>query len=76
MGNGTKHLEVAVGGMNCSHCSGSVQRAVSGLPGVTACRVDLEGGRAYVDGEDLDGAAVTGAIEALGYTAELAGGQA
>jgi len=74
MANGPEHLEVAVGGMNCSHCSASVQRTVSGLPGVTACRVDLDGGRAYVEGEDLDGAEITRAIEALGYRAELSAG--
>jgi uncharacterized membrane protein YraQ (UPF0718 family)/copper chaperone CopZ len=65
-----ERLEFAVGGMNCSHCSGSVQRAVSELPGVTLCSVDLERGRALVAGRDLDPGAVTGAIEALGFTAE------
>lgn len=66
---GPEHLEIAVGGMTCSHCSGSVQRAVGGLPGVRACRVDLDGGRAFVDGEGLDGAAIARAVEALGFTA-------
>ncbi|HPF69605.1 MAG TPA: permease [Candidatus Krumholzibacteria bacterium] len=69
----SEHLEIAVGGMNCSHCSGSVQRAVSGLEGVTACRVDLEGGKAFVDGEGLDRAAIADAIEALGFTADRGG---
>ena len=64
-----QRLEITVGGMSCSHCSGSVQRAVGGLPGVAACRVDLDGGRAFVEGRDLDRAAIAGAIEALGFTA-------
>lgn len=65
----SEHLEIAVGGMHCSHCSGSVQRTVGELPGVVACRVDLEGGRAFVEGRDLDRAAIARAIEALGFTA-------
>ncbi len=64
-----EHLEITIGGMNCSHCSGSVQRTVGGLPGVAACRVDLEAGRAFVEGRDLDRAAIARAIEALGFTA-------
>ena len=60
---------ITVGGMNCSHCSGSVQRTVGELPGVTACRVDLDAGRAVVEGRDLDRAAIARAIEALGFTA-------
>ena len=64
-----EHLEIAVGGMSCSHCSGSVRRTVGGLPGVTACRVDLDAGRAVVEGRGLDRAAIARAIEALGFTA-------
>lgn len=69
MSNRIERLELAVGGMNCSHCSGSVERALGGLDGVTACRVDLEAGKAFVEGEGLDRAAIKAAVEALGFTA-------
>ncbi|MFO7607919.1 MAG: permease [Candidatus Krumholzibacteriia bacterium] len=71
----SERLEVAVGGMHCSHCSSSVQRAVSGLPGVSTCRVDLDGGRAVVEGRQLDPAAIARAIESLGFTAAPAAGR-
>jgi len=64
-------VEFAVEGMNCSHCSGSVQRAVSEMDGVTDCVVFLDDGRAVVRGLDLDTAAVIGVIEGLGYKARL-----
>lgn len=64
-------LEFAVEGMNCSHCSGSVQRAVSEMDGVTDCQVYLDDGRAVVQGRDLDTAAVIGVIQGLGYKAHL-----
>jgi copper chaperone CopZ len=63
----TPTLELAVEGMNCSHCSGSVQQAVSRLAGVTGCQVFLEEGRAVVQGQGLEAAQVMAAIEGLGF---------
>jgi uncharacterized membrane protein YraQ (UPF0718 family)/copper chaperone CopZ len=60
-------------GMNCSHCSGSVQRAVEELTGVAACRVSLDEGRADVDGDAVDSGAVIAAIEKLGFRARPEG---
>ena len=60
-------MEFVIEGMNCSHCSSSVERAVSELPGVTSCRVSLDEGRAHVTGEGLDRAAIEGAVTGLGY---------
>ncbi|RKZ11996.1 heavy metal-associated domain-containing protein [bacterium] len=62
-----QELELVVEGMNCSHCSGSVQRALSELPGVVSCRVSLEDGRARITGEDLDRKDLTRAVTGLGY---------
>ncbi len=64
-------LEFDVEGMNCSHCSGSVQRAVTELDGVTGCQVQLDEGRAVVQGPDLDSAQVITVIEGLGFKASL-----
>lgn len=56
-----------VEGMHCSHCVQSVTRAVGELPGVEACVVDLQEGRATVSGPAVDAAAVVAAIDALGF---------
>ncbi|MDE7244873.1 MAG: heavy metal translocating P-type ATPase [Oscillospiraceae bacterium] len=53
-------------GMMCAHCSGRVEKALNGLPGVTAA-VDLEAGTATVRG-DADDAALTKAVTDAGYT--------
>jgi hypothetical protein len=64
-------LEFAVEGMNCSHCSGSVQRAVTEMDGVSGCRVQLDEGRAVVTGRNLEAATVVAVIEGLGFKARL-----
>lgn len=65
------HREFDIEGMNCSHCSGSVDRAIRELPGVTSCRVNLEEGRATVEAERVDDAAVVTAVEGLGFRAKV-----
>ncbi|MEZ4386789.1 MAG: permease [Candidatus Krumholzibacteriia bacterium] len=62
-------LEFTVDGMNCSHCSTSVERTLREQPGVRQVTVSLQGGRAVVEGEGLDRGALMAAIEALGYRA-------
>lgn len=64
-----RDLEFTVTGMNCSHCSGSVKRALEELAGVTACGVELDTGRAWVRGPAVETSAVVAAIEGLGYGA-------
>lgn len=62
-----QQLELPVAGMNCSHCSGSVERAVAELPGVASCRVSLDEGRARITGPALDRGAIEQAVTALGF---------
>ena len=61
---------LSVSGMTCGGCAGSVKRALSAVPGVTAVDVDLGGGRAVVTGgvhpDDL-----VRAVEAAGYGARV-----
>jgi len=71
MGEEMQTLELTVEGMHCSHCSGSVQRAVAGMEGVAECQVFLDEGRAVVRGNDLQPEALIGAIEGLGYKASV-----
>jgi copper chaperone CopZ len=43
-------IELSVEGMTCSGCAKAVNRALSQVSGVTAVTVDLETGRARVEG--------------------------
>ena len=75
-GNGTAVAEPAAGilslsveGMSCSHCTGSVQRAIQAVKGVTRAEVTLAPGRAVIEGVDIDADAVVAAVRALGFEA-------
>ena len=67
-------MEFTVEGMNCSHCSGSIKRAVSELDGVTDCQVSLDDGRAVVRGSGFQSETVAVVIESLGFKTRLSGG--
>ncbi len=59
----------AVQGMTCQACARAVTRVVAGLPGARAVRVDLDRGRAEVEGE-VSVTDVVRAIEQAGYRAD------
>ena len=44
-------VTLEIEGMTCGHCVKAVSAALRQIPGVTNVRVDLEHGRAEVDGE-------------------------
>ncbi len=49
MSMAVESLNLSVSGMTCANCARSVERKLSGTPGVTKAVVELEGGRAYVE---------------------------
>ena len=57
-----------VGGMSCAACSARVEKAVSGVEGVTACSVSLLTNSMTVEGT-ASAASIVGAVEKAGYTA-------
>ncbi len=59
-----------VTGMSCAACSARVEKAVTGLDGVTACSVNLLTGAMGVEGS-VSPEAVIKAVEAAGYGASL-----
>ena len=61
-----------VTGMSCAACSGRVEKAVSGVPGVTACSVSLLTNSMGVEGT-ASSADIIRAVEAAGYGASLKG---
>ncbi|MEO8431877.1 MAG: heavy metal translocating P-type ATPase [Acidobacteriota bacterium] len=63
---------LAVDGMHCASCVSTIERALTGVPGVREASVNLGTGRAQVRGEALDGAMLADAVRATGYEARLA----
>lgn len=61
-----------VTGMSCAACSARVEKAVAGLPGVTACSVSLLTNSMGVEG-DATAQQVIAAVEAAGYGASEKG---
>ena len=62
-----------VTGMSCAACSNRVEKAVSGVPGVTSCAVSLLTNSMGVEGT-ASAEDIIRAVEAAGYGASLKGG--
>ena len=62
-----------VTGMSCAACSARVEKAVKGVPGVTACAVSLLTNSMGVEGT-ADEKSIVAAVEAAGYGASPKGG--
>ena len=54
-------------GMMCNHCKANVEKTLSDIDGVTAVRVDLAEGAAYIQGKEIDKETVIATIKSLGY---------
>jgi copper chaperone len=63
-----ERLTYTVTGMTCEHCVAAVGEEVGALPGVSDVNVELASGALVVNGSDLDGDAVRGAVEEAGYS--------
>ena len=62
---------IDIDGMQCSHCTGSVQKKLSGMPGVSKVEVSLEGKCARVTVDDtVTDEALLAAVNELGFTAK------
>ena len=66
--------QYTVTGMTCAACQARVERAVSQVPGVTACAVSLLTNSMGVEGA-VDPGAVIAAVEKAGYGAALKGAE-
>lgn len=64
--------QLKITGMTCGHCQKAVTEALESVDGVNAVRVDLNEGRAEVDGS-ADLKALVSAVEEEGYQASPAG---
>jgi copper chaperone len=62
--------ELNITGMTCGHCQTAVTRALRTVPGVQNAQVDLQTGRAIVEGQpDLQ--ALLAAVREEGYSAQV-----
>ena len=58
---------IYIEGMSCSHCTGRVEKALNGLPGISAT-VSLEDKAAYVtSGEEISDEILRRTVEDAGY---------
>ena len=71
---GTILKQFDVTGMSCAACSARVEKAVSHVPGVTACAVSLLTNSMGVEGTAPD-QAIIDAVQAAGYGASVQGGR-
>ncbi|GBF07949.1 copper chaperone [Deinococcus aerius] len=65
--------ELNVTGMSCGHCQSSVTKALKSVPGVTEARVDLQTGKAVVEGDASPQELVRAVVEE-GYGAQVVTG--
>lgn len=56
-----------INGMMCNHCKANVEKALAGIEGVRAVRVELSEGVAYLEGENIDSQKVISTINQIGY---------
>lgn len=56
-----------VAGMSCNHCKARVEKALNSVEGVNNVEVDLENGKAKVEGPSLDVKALAKAVTNAGY---------
>lgn len=62
---------IRISGMSCAHCTGSVTKALSAIPGISNVQVSLTPGQATFDAtSDVDLDAVVQAIRDLGFEAK------
>lgn len=67
-----KHIDITmqksfrIKGMMCNHCKANVEKNLAKIDGVTAVRVELSEGIAYIDG-NFDATQVIATINELGY---------
>ncbi|MEM7736643.1 MAG: heavy metal-associated domain-containing protein [Deinococcota bacterium] len=61
---------LAITGMTCDHCQKAVKTALEGVQGTQQVAVDLEQGRATVQG-DVQPKLLVQAVQEQGYSAQL-----
>ena len=58
-----------INGMSCNHCTGSVQKALEKIPGLSRISVDLDKGEASFENDGVAREDICAAIKAIGFEA-------
>ncbi len=61
---------IKISGMHCQHCVVAVTQALQEIAGVTKVEVSLENAQAVVEAEGVTDAALTEAVEDIGFDVE------
>ena len=69
-------ITLSISGMTCAACSGHVERALSGVPGVLDASVNLGTDTARVTAVGVEAVDLVAAVESAGYGAEISDGGA
>lgn len=64
-------IELNIEGMSCEFCTGRVEKALSGVPGVSTVEVRLSPPSATVSGANVSLDDLIEAVDRVGYTAVL-----
>lgn len=67
-------IELEIEGMGCEGCVAAVEKALRAVPRVRSVTVDLKAGRATIEHDGVDPAALLRAVEKAGYDARQAAG--
>ncbi|WP_407543400.1 heavy metal-associated domain-containing protein (plasmid) [Deinococcus radiomollis] len=62
--------ELNISGMTCGHCQTAVTKALKSVPGVENAQVNLQTGKAVVEGQ-VDPQALLAAVTEEGYGAQI-----
>jgi copper chaperone len=65
------NIQLNVTGMTCGHCKAAVENALRAVGGVSAVTVNLEAGKAEVQGEGVNPDALVAAVVEEGYSASV-----
>ncbi|WP_457577279.1 heavy-metal-associated domain-containing protein [Desulfomarina sp.] len=60
---------IKIKGMSCNHCTGSVQKTLEGIAGLSQVSVDLKKGEASFKNDGVSRDDISAAIKAIGFEA-------
>lgn len=64
-------IALNVSGMSCGHCKTAVENALQKISGVQTVQVNLEQGKALIEGKNLDVIQLIAAVIEEGYSAQV-----
>lgn len=63
-----KEVTIGIDGMTCNHCKASVEKSLSGLPGIASVHVELASKSARISGSNIDMVKIEKALSNIGFS--------